>query len=83
MKIYFYHILLIVAINLSHTLAQNPIIANHTIAKLNITPVEWIDSAKANLHIALTCPQKRDPIIKLGSKEKKLWAKTNSQQSRS
>jgi hypothetical protein len=31
----------------------------------------------------LTCPQKSDPIIKLGSKEKKLWAKTNSQQSRS
>jgi hypothetical protein len=31
----------------------------------------------------LTCPQKRDPIIKLGSKEKKLWAKTNSHRSRS
>ncbi len=31
----------------------------------------------------LTCPQKRDPIIKLGAKKKKIWAKTNSQLSRS
>ncbi len=52
MKIFFYHTLLILVISLSFTLAQNAIIANHTIAKLNLTPVEWIDSAKANLHIA-------------------------------
>jgi hypothetical protein len=31
----------------------------------------------------MTCPQKRDPIIKLGSKEKKIWERANSQQSRS
>jgi len=52
MKIFFYHTLIILVISLSFTLAQNAIIANHTIAKLNLTPVEWIDSAKANLHIA-------------------------------
>ena len=52
MKAYFFQILSIVVITLSFTLAQNAIIANHTIAKLNLTPVEWIDSAKANLHIA-------------------------------
>ena len=33
--------------------------------------------------IELTCPQKSDPIIKLGSKEKKIWAKSDSQASRS
>ena len=31
----------------------------------------------------VTCPQKSDPIIKLGSKEKKIWAKSDSQASRS
>jgi len=52
MKKYFYHTLLIVVISLSFTLAQNAIIANHTIAKLSILPDNWIDSAKAKLHIA-------------------------------
>jgi hypothetical protein len=27
----------------------------------------------------LTCPPKRDPIVKLGSKEKKLWLERDSQ----
>jgi hypothetical protein len=31
----------------------------------------------------LTCPPKRDPIVKLGSKEKKIWAKRDLQQNRS
>ncbi|MCU0333139.1 MAG: T9SS type A sorting domain-containing protein [Ignavibacteriaceae bacterium] len=34
------------------SLSQDAIIANHTIAKLSLLPDEWIDSAKANLHIA-------------------------------
>jgi hypothetical protein len=31
----------------------------------------------------LTCPQKSDPIVKLGSKEKKLWLERDLQPSRS
>lgn len=31
----------------------------------------------------LTCPQKSDPIIKLGSKEKKIWEKRGIQGNRS
>jgi hypothetical protein len=29
----------------------------------------------AEAYDIMTCPRKRDPIVKLGSKEKKLWAK--------
>ena len=31
----------------------------------------------------MTCRPKRDPIVKLGSKEKKIWAKSDSRPSRS
>jgi len=37
---------------LSYTVAQTSIIANHNSAKLSIIPTNWIDSAKAKLHIA-------------------------------
>jgi len=33
-------------------ISQESIVANHTIAKLNLIPDEWIDSAKTKLHIA-------------------------------
>lgn len=47
---YFVSVLLItLSVNLH---SQNPIIANHTIAKLSATPTNWIDSAKVKLHIA-------------------------------
>jgi hypothetical protein len=52
MKKYFYNTLLIVAVSYSFILAQDAIVANHTIAKLLSTPVNWIDTAKAKLHIA-------------------------------
>nr|MCU0344938.1 hypothetical protein [Ignavibacterium sp.] len=51
MEKYFFTICLLVVYN-SFTFAQSSIIANHNSAKLNITPTNWIDSAKANLHIA-------------------------------
>ena len=52
MKTFFY-LSVIVLINFSSvSLSQDVIIANHTIAKLSLLPDEWIDSAKANLHIA-------------------------------
>jgi len=52
MKTFFY-LSVIVLINFSPvSLSQDAIIANHTIAKLSLLPDEWIDSAKANLHIA-------------------------------
>lgn len=51
MEKYFFTICLLVVYN-SFTFAQSSIIANHNSAKLNITPTNWIDSAKAKLHIA-------------------------------
>ncbi len=52
MKTIFY-LLVLLLINFSPmSLSQDAIIANHTIAKLSLLPDEWIDSAKANLHIA-------------------------------
>ncbi len=52
MKTFFY-ISVIVLFNFSSvSLSQESIIANHTIAKLSLLTDEWIDSAKANLHIA-------------------------------
>jgi hypothetical protein len=52
MKTLFY-LPVIVLINFSPmSFSQESIIANHTIAKLLLLPDEWIDSAKANLHIA-------------------------------
>lgn len=51
MEKYFFTIYLLVVYN-SFTFAQSSIIANHNSAKLNITPTNWIDSAKAKLHIA-------------------------------
>jgi hypothetical protein len=52
MKNCFYFVSVFI-IALSVTLhSQNSIIANHTIAKLSATPTNWIDSAKAKLHIA-------------------------------
>ncbi|MCU0414155.1 MAG: T9SS type A sorting domain-containing protein [Ignavibacteriaceae bacterium] len=52
MKTIFYLSVLLL-INFSPvSLSQDAIIANHTIAKLSLLPDEWIDSAKANLHIA-------------------------------
>ena len=36
----------------SYAVAQTSIIANHNSAKLSIIPTNWIDSAKAKLHIA-------------------------------
>ena len=38
--------------NSVHLLSQQSIIANHSIANLSIIPDDWIDSAKAKLHIA-------------------------------
>lgn len=51
MKKYFFTICFLVVCN-SFTFTQSSIIANHNSAKLNITPTNWIDSAKAKLHIA-------------------------------
>ena len=51
MKKYFYSIIFIV-VCISYSIAQTAIIANHNSAKLSIIPTNWIDSAKANLHIA-------------------------------
>jgi hypothetical protein len=52
MKNIFYLAVIIIIINPSRVFSQESIIANHTIAKLNLIPAEWIDSAKAKLHIA-------------------------------
>lgn len=51
MKKYFYTIVLSV-ICISYSFSQNAIIADHNSAKLSIIPTNWIDSAKAKLHIA-------------------------------
>lgn len=51
MKKYFFTICLLVVYN-SFTFAQSSIIANHNSAKLSNIPTNWIDSAKAKLHIA-------------------------------
>ncbi len=52
MKKIFYIAVIIIMANSSITFSQVPIIANHEIAKLSIIPDEWIDSARAKLHIA-------------------------------
>ncbi|MCW8803309.1 MAG: T9SS type A sorting domain-containing protein [Ignavibacteriaceae bacterium] len=52
MKKHFYFILITAAVFSYNGFSQNSIIANHTIAKFSLLPDEWIDSAKANLHIA-------------------------------
>ena len=52
MKKQFYFILITAVVFSYNGFSQNPIIANHTIAKLSLLPDEWIDSAKVNLHIA-------------------------------
>jgi hypothetical protein len=52
MKKQFYFILITAVVFSFNGFSQNPIIANHTIAKFSLLPDEWIDSAKVNLHIA-------------------------------
>jgi hypothetical protein len=52
MKTFFYLSVIVLIIFSSMSFSQESIIANHTIAKLSLLPDEWIDSAKANLHIA-------------------------------
>lgn len=52
MKNHFYIVLITAVVFSSNGFSQNPIIANHNISKLSLLPDEWIDSAKANLHIA-------------------------------
>lgn len=51
MKKYFFTICFLVVCN-SFTFTQSSIIANHNSAKLSNIPTNWIDSAKAKLHIA-------------------------------
>ena len=51
MKKYFYIVLFSLTC-ISYAVAQTSIIANHNSAKLSIIPTNWIDSAKAKLHIA-------------------------------
>lgn len=51
MKNKIYLVAIIIA-SYSITFSQTPIIANHEIAKLSLIPGNWIDSAKAKLHIA-------------------------------
>lgn len=46
------YIILFSIVCISYTVAQTSIIANHNSAKLSIIPANWIDSAKAKLHIA-------------------------------
>lgn len=46
------YIILFSIVCISYTVAQTSIIANHNSAKLSIIPTNWIDSAKAKLHIA-------------------------------
>lgn len=46
------YIILFSIVCISYTFAQTSIIANHNSAKLSIIPTNWIDSAKAKLHIA-------------------------------
>ncbi|MBK7630733.1 MAG: T9SS type A sorting domain-containing protein [Ignavibacteriales bacterium] len=52
MKKIFYLALIMVVTNSLSIFSQESIIANHTIAKLSLTPSNWIDSAKVKLHIA-------------------------------
>ncbi len=52
MKNIFYLGIIIFVTNSSIIFSQESIIANHTIAKLTVISDEWIDSAKAKLHIA-------------------------------
>ncbi len=52
MKKTFYYLILILLHSFSFSFAQTAIIANHNSAKLSIIPTNWIDSAKAKLHIA-------------------------------
>jgi hypothetical protein len=47
-----FYIILFSIVCISYTIAQTSIIANHNSAKLSIIPANWIDSAKAKLHIA-------------------------------
>ena len=47
-----FYIILFSIVCISYTVAQTSIIANHNSAKLSIIPTNWIDSAKAKLHIA-------------------------------
>ncbi len=52
MRNLFYTITLLVIFSLSNLFAQTAIVAVHNSAKLSIIPANWIDSAKAKLHIA-------------------------------
>ena len=52
MRNIFYFVIVIYIVNSSIIFSQEPIIANHTIAKLSNLPDDWIDSAKTKLHIA-------------------------------
>lgn len=52
MKTVFYYSIIVILQFLSISFAQTTIIANHNSAKLSIIPTNWIDSAKAKLHIA-------------------------------
>jgi hypothetical protein len=52
MKKTFYLAIIIFITNTVISFSQESIIANHTISKLSILPDNWIDSAKAKLHIA-------------------------------
>jgi len=52
MKKHFYYILITAAVFSNYGYSQYPIIANHNSAKLAIIPINWVDSAKANLHVA-------------------------------
>ncbi len=52
MKKHFYYILITAAVFSNYGYSQYPIIANHNSAKLAIIPTNWVDSAKANLHVA-------------------------------
>ncbi|MDP2362697.1 MAG: hypothetical protein Q8M94_02890, partial [Ignavibacteria bacterium] len=52
MKKIFYLTVIILTNFASISFSQESIIANHTIAKLSVISDEWIDSAKAKLHIA-------------------------------
>jgi len=52
MKNIYYLAVIVFITNTVVGFSQESIIANHSIAKLSIIPNEWIDSAKAKLHIA-------------------------------
>ena len=52
MKKIFYSVLITIMTGSRIIFSQEPLIANHAVAKLSLIPSEWIDSAKAKLHIA-------------------------------